>query len=136
MMKLMKVRLVCSLEYEGAIGRVSEWKLIDEENEQVIEGSNELLQAQRFPMSEAVDELEESLLGIGMRREEAVLANVELGHGPATQAARTRQELLPVVQHKVLGPHVLKLFAEPVMHGLLGRGVEQVADTCLEKSNV
>ena len=83
-------------------------------------------------MSEAIDELEESLLGIGMRREEAVLANVELGHGPATQAARTRQELLPVVTHKVLGPHVLKLFAETVMHGLLGRGVEQVADTRLE----
>ena len=83
-------------------------------------------------MSKPIDQLEKSLLGVGMRRKKTVFAYVELGHGPSAQAARSGQELLPVVQNKVFGPYILKLFAETVMHGLLGRGVEQVADTRLE----
>ncbi len=132
MLELAKLRLVSSLEDEGPVAGVPEAELVYEEREQEVERTDHLLDAEVLPPSKVLDQPVEPLLGVGVGRQEVGLANVELRHGPAAEAARPREQPLAVVEDEVLRPDVLELLPEAVVHRLLGGRVQQVADTSLE----
>ncbi len=100
--------------------------------EEVVEGTHGLSEAERVPADEVPALVEEGALGAVVDGQQLGVCDVHLGHCPLAQAAGPRKQALAVVEDEVARPDGLELLAEAVVHVLLRVGAQQVAHAVLE----